>query len=140
MSYADAQAKLQRLVEGGLQAGLNGGEPPGEPTVWDEICTDSNLAPTGEVYPTLTYHLPLEQLGPDKDGFVDRVAGYWQSQGLSLDPDNDIEGIIGMFATSKEGFALETFVNDRTGMALVTGSGPCVGKASPGPDVKQDSP
>jgi hypothetical protein len=68
----------------------------------------------------------LEQLGPHREGFVERVADYWEEQGLSLDPDDDMEGIQGMFATSSDGFALEAFVNDRTGMALVSGSGPCV--------------
>lgn len=126
MTYSEAATKLQQLVEGGLRAGINGDEPPVEARDLDEICTDSNLAPTGEIYPTLTYHFPLEQLGTHREGFVERIADYWERQGLSLDPDDDMEGIHGMFATSPDGFALETFVNDRTGMALVTGSGPCV--------------
>jgi len=126
MSYDEAEAKLQGLVDGALRAGLNGGEPPAEASVWEEICTDSNLAPTGEIYPTYTYHLPLEQLGPHREAFVERVAGYWEVQGLSLDPDDDMEGIDGLFATSSDGFAMEAFVNDRTGMFLVAGSGPCV--------------
>lgn len=130
MTYAEAEARLERLVAGGLEAGLNGGKVPAEPTLWDEICTDSDLAPTGEIYPTNTFHFPLDQLGSNKAGFVDRVADFWKAQGMTLDPDTDMEGIIGMFATSSEGFALETFVNERTGMALVTGSGPCVEKGS----------
>lgn len=126
LSYEEADAKLRKLVDGALQAGLDGGEISEEPTVWDEICTDSNLAPTGRIYPTYTYHFPLEQLGPHRKDFVERVADYWDAQGLRLDPDNAMEGIIAMFATSSEGFAFEAFENDRTGMALVTGSGPCV--------------
>ncbi len=127
-----AEARLQKLVEGGLRAGLKGGELPADPTLWDEICTDSNLAPTGDIYPTRTFHFPLELLGANKGGFVDRVADFWKTQGMTLDPNNDMEGIIGMFATSSEGFALEAFVNERTDMALVAGSGPCVEKESGG--------
>jgi hypothetical protein len=132
MSYVDAEERLNELVEGGLRAGLRDEEVPAEPTRWDEICTDSNLAPTGDVYPTRTFHFPLELLGAHKVGFVDRVADFWKAQGLTLDPDNEPEGIIGMFATSSEGFALEAFVNERTGMVLVTGSGPCVEKVQSG--------
>lgn len=126
MAYPDAKNKLQKLVDEGLRAGLNGGEPPVDARDLDEICTDSNLAPSGEIYPTLTYHFPLEQLGPHLEGFIERVAGYWELQGMNLDVDDDMQGIHAVFATSSDGFALETFVNDRTGMALVTGSGPCV--------------
>lgn len=132
MSYADAEERLNELVEGGLRAGLRGGEIPADPTLWDEICTDSNLAPTGDVYPTRTFHFPLELLGADKRGFVDRVAEFWEAHGMTLDPNNDMEGIIGMFATDAEGFALEAFVNERTGMTLVAGSGPCVEKVQSG--------
>jgi hypothetical protein len=126
MKYEEAESKLEELVDGGLRAGMNGGQPPGGAIEREEICTDSNLAPTGEIHPTYTYHFPLEHLGPRREGFVKRVADFWEMQGLALDPDDDMEGIEGMFATSSDGFALETFVNDRTGMALVTGSGPCV--------------
>lgn len=132
LSYAEAHSRLLELVDEGLRAGLNGGELTQEAVDWDEICTDSNLAPTGDSYPTYTYHFPLEELGPDPEPFVDRVAAYWKSQGLTLDPNNDIEGITGMFATSSDGFSLQTFVNRRTGMALVAGSGPCVDKAPTG--------
>lgn len=126
LSYVQAHNRLIELVEGGLRAGMNGREPTEEPVDWDDICTDSNLAPTGEIYPTYTYHFPLEDLGPNPEAFVDRVAGYWESEGLRLDPDNDDEEITGMFATSSDGFAMQTFVNRRTGKALVAGSGPCV--------------
>ena len=133
LSYDEAHDRLLELVEGGLRAGMNGdGELPGEPVDWDAICTDSNLAPTGDVYPTYRYHFPLERLGPNPEPFVDRVADYWQSEGLELDPNNDMEGITGMFATSRDGFSLQTFVNRGTGMALVAGSGPCVDKAPAG--------
>lgn len=132
MSYAEAEEQLQELVEGGLRAGLKRGEVPAEATLWDDICTDSNLAPTGDVYPTRTFHFPLELPGANKVGFVDRVADFWEAQGLTLDPDNDIDGIIGMFATNSDGFTLEAFVNERTGMALVAGSGPCVEKVQSG--------
>jgi hypothetical protein len=132
MSYVEARDRLLELVDEGFRAGMNGGELPAEGTEWDKICTDSNLAPTGDSYPTYTYHFPLEELGPDAEPFVDRVAAYWESQGLTLDPNNDIDGVTGMFATSSDGFDLQTFVNRRTGMALVAGSGPCVDKAPAG--------
>jgi hypothetical protein len=132
LTYDEARDRLVQLIDGGLRAGLNGAELTQEAVDWDEICTDSNLAPIGDSYPTYTYHFPLEELGPNPEPFVDRVAAYWKSQGLTLDPNDADDEITGMFATSGDGFNLQTFVNRRTGMALVAGSGPCTDKPPTG--------
>lgn len=94
------------------------------PEVYEAACGETDIV---EAYPGYEYQFPLELLGPDPNAFARRVAGFWKSEGFKIIPSDVDSEIYGSFA-ERDDFNLQVFVNRRTGMALIAGSGPCVPK------------
>lgn len=127
-TFEDSSAALVRLIDGALTAGLNGSPAPTPPDVYELVCVDDELAPTGKVQPEYRYHFPSEALGKDPDGvaFVEAAGNTWKEKGIDVSRA-DNPGIVRNFGKGR-GFTLQVFVNFRTNMVLVSGNGPCVPK------------
>lgn len=137
VTYRQASKELVSLIEEGLAAGLKGKPPPPKPEVDQDICTNNELAPTGEVEPSYRYFFPIELLGPnpDAEGFMEAVGNVWKKRGIRFDR-SDVPEILDGFGVGK-GYNLEVFVNFENNMVKVGGNGPCTdppAKASLNPD------
>lgn len=110
------------LVEDGLAAGLEGRQYSEGVDPYPELCIDSR---PDKYYPHYVHHFPASVLGDDPDGFVQRVEEYWASQRVKLEPIGQGPDTSGSYGSTRSGARLRVFVNQRTGMVLVAGSGAC---------------
>ena len=122
--YESASNELESLIDDALAAGFAGRELPPKQPITQEPCLDELGFVDETVQPSYRYRFPLEMLGEDPDRLVYEVEKLWRSRGYKVIPSDD-PGIIKRFATGNN-FNLQVFVNHGTGMALVSGNGPCV--------------
>jgi hypothetical protein len=125
MDYEEASDTMVRLLNEGLDAGLDGRERPESLGLGQHNCTDDLIGPTDEVGPTLRYTFHYTALGIDSATFAESVTETWRAKGMRI-ATQDRPRVYQRFAVSDDGFRFSLIINEEIDQISIGGSGPCV--------------
>lgn len=131
LTFEQSKVQTKRFVDAPLAKALAGAPFPRADFTVSSNCVNSLDRPSGKVYPTFTYRLPLALLGENPERLIKITESFWRTEGFEVlnrdDPELNGDGPVVRIrdAFLERGFTAHVMVNYFTDMALITASGPC---------------
>lgn len=123
-SAKEARTELARLIDPALDAGLGDAAERPKGNSDGHSCHEPLIGPANGIRPTLGYTFSWSVLEDGPEAFLERVANYWQGEGLEVDVD-ETENARFIFS-GKDGYNIGASIVYDSMEADILGSGPCV--------------